>query len=607
MPALSVEGPVLSAVEGRVVGVAAVLAVSRAAALAGHHLVWSWWAPVAYLWQDAATVLVYGGLDLAVRRTPRAAWTVYAAFVAYVALGVPVMRVMSTPMTWTMWRAAGGALSDSVWMYGTPANVTWIASIFGASIAMPYVASAFRRTCWIAGLKPCAAFGQPCGTFALIGFIALGPNALTHVDTRGLDRNAWSALVTTAIPRATPAPPSASYTPEERYGLQPRRATTSLTHLRGAAADRNVILVSLESTAAQYVSLDGARDEVMPNLSALAKSAIVFERAYAVYPESIKGLFSILCSQYPALDSKADTYASVPCRSIASHLASRGYRSALFHSGRFGYLGMDAVVSNRGFEVLADAGDIGGRHESSFGVDDRTTVERMLGWVDRLPRGDRFFLTYLPIAGHHPYESPEPGPFSTGDDFGRYHNALHYGDVALGDLMRGLQTLGRYRDTVWIVLGDHGEAFGQHDGNFGHTFQVYEENVHVPFLIAAPGLIADRMRTSQIVSLIDTSPTILDLLGLPADDRYQGTTALTNDARMAFFYADYSLRLLGLRDGNLKFIHELDSKRSHLFDLDRDPLESHDVAGAHAEDVRWYSRRLRSWPGIVETRRGETR
>src|SRR6185295_1280725 len=135
----------------------------------------------------------------------------------------------------------------------------------------------------------------------------------------------------------------------------------------------------------------------------------------------------------------------------------------------------------------------------------------------------------------------------------RYRNALHYGDAALGDLMRGLQRRGRYADTVWIVLGDHGEAFGQHDGNFGHTFQVYEENVRVPFLIAAPGLMSAQVRTSQIVSLVDT--------------------ALTSDARMAFFYADYSLRLLGLRDGNLKYIHELDSSRSRIFDLASDPFE----------------------------------
>ena len=145
-----------------------------------------------------------------------------------------------------------------------------------------------------------------------------------------------------------------------------------------------------------------------------------------------------------------------------------------------------------------------------------------------MPRGDRFFLTFLPIAGHHPYESPDPGPFPARDEFGRYRNALRYGDTALADLMQGMAARGLGERTLWIVLGDHGEAFGQHDGNFGHTFQLYEENVRVPFLIAAPGLIPHQIRTDRVVSLIDTAPTILDLLGMPEDDAYQGTSALTS-------------------------------------------------------------------------------
>ena len=573
-------------------GAAAALAVSRAAALAGHDLTASWWSPAAYLWQDAATILVYAAVDLALRRTPRIAWTVYAAFVAYVALGVPVVRVMSTPMTWTMWRAAGGALSDSMWMYVTPANILWIGLTVGACL---YVAQAFRPA--IAGLKPCA-------TFCLVALTALGPSAIIRVDTRGLDRNAWSALVLSALPRGTPAalngPPYMSQ--DWRHGLHAEAPTDDLSRFRGAAANRNVILVSLESTAAQYLSLYGAGDDVMPNLSLLARSAIVFDNAYTVYPESIKGLFSILCSLYPAFDRAADDYADAPCRSVASHLANRGFHSALFHSGRFAYLGMDAVVRNRGFHVLADAGDIGGHHESSFGVDDRTTVARALSWIDTLPRGDRFFLTYLPIAGHHPYESPHSGPFAAADEFGRYRNALHYGDTALAELRQGIAARGLDARTIWIVLGDHGEAFGQHDGNFGHTFQLYEENVRVPFLVAAPGLIPQQIRTRRVVSLIDTAPTILDLLGMPADDGYQGASALANRPRMALFFADYSLGLLGLRDGRFKYIYELESRRSRLFDLDRDPREAHDIAAQRAEDARWYADTLHAWSAAQDAR-----
>jgi hypothetical protein len=69
---------------------------------------------------------------------------------------------------------------------------------------------------------------------------------------------------------------------------------------------------------------------------------------------------------------------------------------------------------------------------------------------------------------------------------------------------------------------------------------------------------------------------------------------------MALFYADYSLRLLGLRDGNFKFINDVDSTRLRLFDLDGDPLESHDIATAQQTSF-WYSAAIAFVAGVVKT------
>jgi hypothetical protein len=82
----------------------------------------------------------------------------------------------------------------------------------------------------------------------------------------------------------------------------------------------------------------------------------LFENAYSVYPESIKGLFSVLCSRYPAFDTRAEDYARIRTPSIAEVLAGDGCRTALFHSGRFMYLGMNAVIQRRGFETLGGRG-----------------------------------------------------------------------------------------------------------------------------------------------------------------------------------------------------------------------------------------------------------
>jgi arylsulfatase A-like enzyme len=552
-----------------------VMVLAKVLALAGHRLALNWWSPVAYFWHDAVVIAVASALDLALAHRPRVAWTAYAAAALYVAMNVPVMRAVSTPLTWSMWRAARGPLADSIRFYLTWENALLFLCVLAVAALAPVV---FRDV-------------QP--RFLLLAataVAALGPVAQDRVTTFGLERNAYTALIPATFPRISPTPAAAWST----SGFD-RARQEDLTRFRGAAAGRNVILVSLESTAAQYLGLYGAAPDPMPHLTALAGSAVVFDNAYAVYPESIKGLFSILCSTYPPFDHADDTYAAVPCDSLPDALGRHGYRTGLFHSGRFGYLGMESVVRHRGFETLADAGDIGGNRSSSFGVDEPSTIARILQWIDARPAGQPFFVTYLPIAGHHPYETPDAGPFPDGDSFGRYRNALHYGDASLGALIDGIAARGLRDNTLWIILGDHGEAFGQHDGNFGHTFQLYEENIHVPLLIAAPGLISHQLRSRQVVSLIDTTPGLLELVGVPAPVRYQGRSFLDPSPRLAFFFADYSLGLLGLRDGGQKLIYELNTNRSQLFDLTHDPGETVDLSARTPSRTRWYVENLRAW------------
>jgi arylsulfatase A-like enzyme len=258
---------------------------------------------------------------------------------------------------------------------------------------------------------------------------------------------------------------------------------------------------------------------------------------------------------------------------------------------------MESIVRRRGYELLEDAGDIGGQRESSFGVDEPSTVARMLRWIDTLRPEDRFFLTYLPIAGHHPYDTPAPRPFPEHEMIDRYRNALAYGDAALGSLMAGLRARGLENKTLSIVFGDHGEAFGQHDGNYGHTFQIFDENVHVPFIVSAPGVIPQQIHSRSIVSLIDTAPTILDAIGdtPPAIDViYRGRSMFDRSPRPAFFFTDYSLRLVGLRDGRFKTIYQLDSGRMRLFDMEVDPGETTDIAHEHPERTARFERRFAS-------------
>jgi arylsulfatase A-like enzyme len=336
-------------------------------------------------------------------------------------------------------------------------------------------------------------------------------------------------------------------------------------------------------------------------MTALAQRAVQFDAAYAVYPESIKGLFAVLCSRDPALDVSVDEHARASCSPLAGVLRQAGYQTALFHSGRFAYLGMQAILDHQGFDTLEDAGAIGGQRESSFGVDEPSTVARALSWIDARDRTRPFFLAYLPIAGHHPYETPAAGPFAGHGELSAYQNALRYADGASAALMDGIRTRGLEQNTLFVVFGDHGEAFGQHDGNFGHTFFAFDENVHVPLLIAMPGVMSHAIRTRRVASVVDIAPTILALTGAPVPAGYEGASLLDGEERLALFFTDYSLAWAGLRDGCWKYLLEIEARRSRLFDVCVDPGEVRDVAAGHADRVGAYRQRTLVW--IASTRR----
>ena len=572
----------------RALALLGVFVVAKLAVLAGHPIQHSGWMLIAYLSQDVLVALAFAALDRMIGRA-WFGWTMYGMAVAYAAINVPVARVLSSPLTWPMLGAARGALSSSIKHHATLENLALTALVAGTGIALPFLLRPVR-------LKGRSALLIPALILTALLLVAVGPLAMSRVETIGLERNAIVALVTTALPRISARATDSDANENWRaspFGVD--SADEDLSRWRGSAAGRNIILIVLESAGAQYLKPYGASSDPMPNLSEVARSALVFNHAYAVYPESIKGLFSVLCSRYPAMDTDSESYARVATKSLAAVLSEAGYRTALFHSGRFMYLGMEAVVANRGYEVLEDAGAIGGHRESSFGVDEPSTVSRALAWIDSLEPGERFFLTYLPIAGHHPYDTPEPGPFPDRDESDRYRNALHYADESLGALIEGVRARGLDERTLFVIFGDHGEAFGQHESNYGHSFFLYDENIRVPYLIAASGLIKEQLLVDRTISLIDTAPTILDLVGSPSPAGYQGRSALEPGPSMALFYTDYSLSLMGLRDGCWKYVYELDSGRSRLFDLCEDAEESRDRSTLQPERVAAYKARLARW------------
>jgi arylsulfatase A-like enzyme len=182
------------------------------------------------------------------------------------------------------------------------------------------------------------------------------------------------------------------------------------------------------------------------------------------------------------------------------------------------------------------------------------------------------------------------------------HDDADADDAAWTPYLDGLRRRGLDRNTLVVVHGDHGEAFEQHPGNIGHTFFIYDENVRVPLIFALPGATPRQVRVTGVTSLIDVTPTVLDLLGLPASAEHQGVSALRPGARTSLFFTDYSLGWLGLRDGCHKYLYEIGSRRSKLFDVCRDPDERTDVSPDEAGRVARYRDRVERWAAAQRER-----
>src|SRR5260370_24067556 len=124
----------------RVGGLFVVLAFTRIMILAGHHVPLSWWSPVAFFWQDAVVVLVFAAAaSCCAPKRSWAAWSLYGVLVAYIVINIPVFRVLSTPLTWPMLRAARGPLADSISQYATWHTLMPCAWVMAVAFLAPWV------------------------------------------------------------------------------------------------------------------------------------------------------------------------------------------------------------------------------------------------------------------------------------------------------------------------------------------------------------------------------------------------------------------------------------------------------------------------------------
>lgn len=350
---------------------------------------------------------------------------------------------------------------------------------------------------------------------------------------------------------------------------------------------KNVVVILMESTRARSVSVYNPELRTTPHLEELAKTSLVAERAYAVVPHTSKALVATLCGIEPRLhmpitEAMPD---GVPGKCLARLLSEQGYRTAFFQSATQRFENRQTLVDNMGYgdfhplEKLPDKQKFA--KSNYFGREDDIMLGPSGKWIDEVKDGP-FFLTYLTLTPHHNYLAPRRygrHRFDENDEVNRYLNSVHYVDAFVHNVIEMFKKKGLYEKTIFVILGDHGEGFGEH-GRRQHDNVIWEEGLHVPLIVHAPGRWPRGKRVPYLVNQLDVIPTIADLLGYDiADATYPGESMNQLDRQRTIrAHCWYERRCMASVFENEKFIYHFDQQPDEFFDLAKDPLEKNDVA-----------------------------
>ncbi|MBY0493776.1 MAG: sulfatase-like hydrolase/transferase [Cyanobacteria bacterium] len=374
---------------------------------------------------------------------------------------------------------------------------------------------------------------------------------------------------------------------------------------RHTAFDRkNVIVITIDSLRADHLPLYGYTRPTTPFLSQLHDDGKLrrVEFATSTCAESNCGILSTLFSKTLRHQVAEDF-------SLFALLKDQGYDTHFVLSGNHDWMGQRAMYGDEHTSYFD------GQSSTRYGwSDDRVLVEGLerIGAYQR-PAFFFFHLMSPHIIGHKDerYRLYQPavatlnmralfrGEYDRTSVVNSYDNGIVEADATIRDLFSVLDRKGYLRNSIVVILADHGEALGERaDNMYGHVNWLYQETLRIPMLIYD-----DSATVYQGVAFgtqLDVAPTLVDRLGLTIPADWEGVSLLrapaprqtlhqTKLTKPCFAIIDYE------SDRMLKYMQCRGGAREELYDLTRDAAERHDLAPTEPALIAGYRTVLDRW------------
>jgi arylsulfatase A-like enzyme len=430
-------------------------------------------------------------------------------------------------------------------------------------------------------------------------------NKTNEYDSGKIANPVWELLTSTITAEKKPKLFSMSIPEQTKKFIENYHTSKIESKLDSGGIINNIILFVLESTPKHFISLYDSTYHVTPNLAKWRNISTVFTNAYSHIPSTSNSMATMISSLYPLISYKSiiNEYGKTSLPSLSTDMKNSGWQMSFFSSADLSFGNMSDYAKQYDFITVDDSKSISCVYNRFTvtntmldGLDDKCITNRYFQWYDSISSVKKFSLFWTNQT-HYPYfiNANNEIKYVTGNaELNRYLNGLKSSDEAFGMLMDGLQKRNILKNSLVIVVADHGEAFSTH-GQSGHGSKIYEENINVPCIFYNPWLCKGKT-IETITGLIDIAPTIAHILGSLGSKNWEGRSMLSpRENSRSFFLCPYSDFLLGTRNGDWKYIFNATLNKDELYNLKDDPGELNNLASKNQDIVKQEYEMLGAW------------
>lgn len=300
------------------------------------------------------------------------------------------------------------------------------------------------------------------------------------------------------------------------------------------ALKKNVVLITVESLSADFLTRYGSADGITPNLDTLLGKSLVFDNLFATGNRTVRGLEAVtLCippSSGESLVKRPDCSGFFPTGQV---FRDNGYRRVFIYGGDSYFDNMGTFFGSCGYDIwdkkAYDKDSIA--FANIWGTSDEDSYREAMGLFDRShAEGTPFFAHIMTISNHRPYTYPEGRIEYDGNPMSR-RAAVKYTDWAIGHFLAEASLKPWFPETVFVITADHCASSA---GKTSLPLECY----HIPALIYSPGFIEPTV-VDKVCSQIDLIPTLLSLMHFSYEAPFYGRNVLDPDFRERAFMATY--------------------------------------------------------------------